>query len=86
MEKRHSVEMVQIRQNHLHLVVDGNAYSYELEKISARLARATKVQRETFDVSASGYGIHWPLIDEDLSIDGLLRLSAADARGRTAAG
>ena len=20
----------------------------------------------------SGYGIHWPLIDEDLSIDGLL--------------
>ena len=74
MEKRHSVEKVRIRQNHLHLVVDGQAYVYELKKISARLANASKVQRETFDVSASGYGIHWPLIDEDLSIDGLLRL------------
>ncbi|MCF6158838.1 MAG: DUF2442 domain-containing protein [wastewater metagenome] len=25
-----------------------------------------------YSFSASGYGIHWPLLDEDLSIDGLL--------------
>jgi hypothetical protein len=24
-------------------------------------------------VSAAGYGIHWPLLDEDLSTEGLLR-------------
>jgi hypothetical protein len=23
-------------------------------------------------MSPSGYGIHWPLVDEDLSIDGLI--------------
>jgi hypothetical protein len=25
-----------------------------------------------YEISPSGYGIRWPLIDEDLSIDGLL--------------
>jgi hypothetical protein len=29
-------------------------------------------ERNNFEVSPSGYGIHWPLIDEDLSIDGLI--------------
>jgi len=24
------------------------------------------------EISPSGYGIHWPLLDEDLSVDGLL--------------
>ena len=25
-----------------------------------------------FEISTFGYGIHWPLLDEDMSIDGLL--------------
>ena len=29
-------------------------------------------ERATFEISPSGYGIHWPLLDEDISIDGLL--------------
>lgn len=76
--KRHSVEMVRFHENRLQLVVDGKEYEYELEKISKRLTGASKEQRETFRVSPSGYGIHWPLVDEDLSIDGLLRLSTAN--------
>nr|WP_253276482.1 DUF2442 domain-containing protein [Synechococcus sp. PCC 6312] len=28
-----------------------------------------------YQVSPAGYGIHWPLIDEDLSINGLLRIA-----------
>ena len=31
-----------------------------------------KKEQNEFDVSPSGYGIYWPLIDEDISIDGLL--------------
>ena len=27
--------------------------------------------RERIEVSPSGYGLHWPEVDEDLSIDGL---------------
>ena len=38
-----------------------------------RLAAATPESRETWEPSAAGLGIHWPLIDEDLSVEGLLR-------------
>jgi hypothetical protein len=38
-----------------------------------RLLNATEAQRANWQVSAAGYGIHWPEIDEDLSTEGLLR-------------
>jgi len=38
-----------------------------------RLLEATAVQRQNWQVSGAGYGIHWPDIDEDLSTEGLLR-------------
>ena len=42
-----------------------------------RLARADANARATWEFSAAGFGIHWPLIDEDLSVEGLLRGTAA---------
>lgn len=78
MEKRHSVENVHIEQGLLCLVVDGCSYQYKLESISNALAAASKAERKTFDISPGGYGIHWPLIDEDLSIDGLLRMNTQE--------
>ena len=38
-----------------------------------RLAAATPEARRVWQPCAAGLGIHWPLIDEDLSIAGLLR-------------
>ncbi|RPI73247.1 MAG: DUF2442 domain-containing protein [Desulfobacteraceae bacterium] len=38
-----------------------------------RLANATKIEREKFEFIGNGIGIHWPLIDEDISVEGLLR-------------
>jgi hypothetical protein len=38
-----------------------------------RLAAATPEQRRVWEPAAAGFGIHWPLIDEDLSVQGLLR-------------
>ncbi len=38
-----------------------------------RLAAATPAQRSVWEPAAAGYGIHWPEIDEDLSVAGLLR-------------
>ena len=52
--------------------VDGKEIVVSLTKASKRLLKATKKERETYKVSPSGYGIHWPLIDEDLSVDALL--------------
>jgi hypothetical protein len=43
------------------------------EKCSKRLASATERERLNAELSPGGYGIHWPLIDEDLSVNGLLR-------------
>ncbi len=40
---------------------------------SQKLAEATSQEREHAELSPGGYGIHWPLIDEDLSISGLIR-------------
>jgi hypothetical protein len=34
---------------------------------------ASQSQRQLFEVSPSGYGIHWPEIDEDLAITPLLK-------------
>ena len=37
-----------------------------------RLLHATVAQRDNWQIAGAGYGIHWPLLDEDLSIGGLL--------------
>ncbi len=37
-----------------------------------RLANATIKQLENFTISAGGYGIHWPDLDEDISIKAFL--------------
>jgi hypothetical protein len=38
-----------------------------------RLLNASQEQRDRWEPSGGGYGIHWPDIDEDLSTEGLLR-------------
>ena len=42
-----------------------------------RLLHATQQQRDHWEPSGGGYGIHWPEIDEDLSTEGLLRRAPA---------
>ena len=38
-----------------------------------RLDQATAEQRRDWELCGAGYGIHWPRLDEDLSVEGLLR-------------
>jgi hypothetical protein len=38
-----------------------------------RLLHATTEQRANWQIAGAGFGIHWPDIDEDLSVEGLLR-------------
>ncbi len=42
---------------------------------SPRLLAATPAQRQNWRLISGGVGIHWPDIDEDLSVKGLLRAS-----------
>jgi len=45
---------------------------------SPLLATASPEQRSTAELSPGGYGIHWPLLDEDLAVGPLVR--AAEGR------
>ncbi len=72
MKKYHEVAAVRVEGDQLRLSIDGKDHSFSISSISTRLADASQMEREVLQVSPSGYGIHWPLIDEDLSIDGLL--------------
>ena len=38
-----------------------------------RLLHASQSDRDDWQVAGGGFGIHWPSIDEDLSVEGLLR-------------
>ncbi len=72
MKKIHDVQQVAFSGDFLLLQVDGKNYRFALADISPSLLAASSSVRENFEISPSGYGIHWPAIDEDLSIDGLL--------------
>jgi hypothetical protein len=38
-----------------------------------RLANATPEQRRKWELIGAGVGFHWPDVDEDLSVEGMLR-------------
>jgi hypothetical protein len=53
-------------------LADGRTITVPIEWFP-RLAKATIEQRVNWQIAGGGYGIHWPDIDEDISVEGLLR-------------
>ncbi len=72
MKKHHHVTDIRFDEDSLILRIDGEEKKFRLREISPLLEKASEEERKTFEISPSGYGIHWPLLDEDISIDGLL--------------
>ncbi len=72
MKPYHDVKDISVQNGKLSLNIDGEMHTYNLEDVSNLLANASDEEVAKFEVSPAGYGIHWPLIDEDISIDGLL--------------
>lgn len=72
MNKIHNVEEVVFESGMLILTVDGKKVSRKLAEVSSRLDQAAESARKNFEISPSGYGIHWPDCDEDLSVDALM--------------
>jgi hypothetical protein len=76
-------------------LVDGRVLSVPLVW-SWRLSEATAKQRGRFELIGDGQGVHWPEIDEDISVEGMLhgvpayrpqksaRLGRQQANGRRA--
>ncbi|OGG51138.1 MAG: hypothetical protein A3F84_14435 [Candidatus Handelsmanbacteria bacterium RIFCSPLOWO2_12_FULL_64_10] len=71
-------------------LVDGRVISVPLAW-SWRLAEATAAQRANFRLIGTGQGVHWPDVDEDISVEGMLhgtparrpKPKAAATRART---
>ena len=72
MKRYHDVADVHFEGDVLHITIDGRARTFNIHAISQVLLNAPEKDRHMFEISPSGYGIHWPLLDEDMSIDGLL--------------
>jgi len=79
MKKYHHIRNVRFEKHYLLVKVDGREYQIDLRKHSKMLASADERTKMNFEVSSSGYGIHWPELDEDLSIDGMIK--AAKVKG-----
>ena len=74
--KFHNVESVGFEEGSLVLHVDGKVFRVAVTAVSERLTHASEAARRNYRISPSGYGIHWPELDEDLSVDGLIRVAS----------
>ena len=54
--------------------IDELKYNIDLNQVSKKLIHATAEERNKYEISPANYGIHWTLIDEDLSINELLKM------------
>ena len=53
------------------VLADGRSISVPISWYP-RLEHATRPERQRWELIGSGAGIHWPLIDEDVSVEALL--------------
>ncbi|HSO07501.1 MAG TPA: DUF2442 domain-containing protein [Pelomicrobium sp.] len=60
-------------------LMDGRTISVPLSWYP-RLADASEDARAQWEPCGGGYGIHWPMLNEDLSTEGLLRGSPVPRR------
>lgn len=85
MDKVHEIGSLCFDGERMRIQIDGKEHVFALNDVSPRLLAASQTERETFEVSPSGYGIHWPMVDEDLSIDGLLGIKHQPRRSEISA-
>lgn len=62
---------IQFEGNELIILKNGQRKVVDLKVVSSKLLDASEGERNFYWISPSGYGIHWPLIDEDISINAL---------------
>jgi hypothetical protein len=62
-------------------LVDGRRVSVPLAWFP-RLLHASPAQRSNWQLLGDGEGIHWPDVDEDLSVAGILRGTPAPQKSR----
>ena len=68
-----TARQIEATPNALILVLHERRVRIPWERCSSKLAQAGQTERLDAQLSPGGYGIHWPALDEDLSVIGLIR-------------
>lgn len=72
-EKEGAAKKVRVTEDELIVeLVDGRTISVPITWYP-RLLYSSKKERNTYELMGRGTNIHWPLLDEDISISGILR-------------
>jgi|LakMenEpi03Aug12_release.lakeMendotaPanAssembly.Ray.scaffolds.fasta_scaffold3091839_1 hypothetical protein len=66
------LQHIVFKSDKMHILTNKEEYVFDLNRVSKKLLNASDIERMLYKISPSGYGIHWPLIDEDLSFSALL--------------
>lgn len=72
-----TIQSISFLEEKMLITVNEIEYSFNLKDISLKLLNATIEERNHYEISPANYGIHWPLIDEDLSVKGLINKSSS---------
>ena len=75
MEKAYNISDLKFEKKWMVLTINDQQIRLRLKDVSEKLSKATDQELNNYKISPSGYGIHWKMIDEDLSVNGLLKLA-----------
>jgi len=77
-DKVYNVENLVVNQKVISFELSGQEIIVPLEKSGSKALPSAKLEHlQIFELDDDGIGIHWPVLDEDLSISGLLRSVAS---------
>jgi len=63
MNKIHEITNLHFDHDQLVITIDNEVKRLPVDQISRKLKNATERERNTFEISSSGYGIHRPVLD-----------------------
>lgn len=72
-KKYHIIKNISFEGFLMKINIDNVNYCIDLKEHSKKLAGSNLKVKNNYKISPSGYGIHWEDIDEDLSVDGILK-------------
>ena len=75
MNKVYIISDIQFDNDYLIIKVDNSILKVKISEASDLLAKASDLDKNDYKISPSGYGIHWNRLDEDLSINGLIKIA-----------
>ncbi len=78
-DKVYNVKNLVVNQNVISFELSGQEIIVPLKKSGSKVLPSAKLEHlQIFELDDDGIGIHWPVLDEDLSISGLLRSAARE--------